>query len=340
MQVTTVGLDLAKNIFQAHGVTGDGNVAFNRALRRGQVLAFFEKLEPCLIGMEACGTGHYWARELSKLGHEVRLMPPIYVKPYVKRGKTDAADAAAICEAVGRPTMRFVAMKSPDQQALLSQHRARQLMIGQRTQLSNMIRGLIGEFGCIVPKGLNHIRIFAEAMKTSDAPLLPAAARDVIASLCEQLLALHHRIGMLEKKIFAASRKDARVRLLETIPGIGPVTASAIVATVATPDQFRTGREFAAWVGLTPLNRSSGGKERLGRISKMGDRYLRQLLVAGMTSRVRAARTRPDRVEPWLASLLERKPVRLATVAMANKAARIVWAVLTRNEPYKSPLAA
>ena len=222
MQVTTVGLDLAKNIFQAHGITGDGTVAFNRALRRGQVLPFFEKLEPCLIGMEACGTSHYWARELSKLGHEVRLMPPIYVKPYVKRGKTDAADAAAICEAVTRPTMRFVAIKSPDQQGLLSQHRARQLMIGQRTQLANMIRGLIGEFGCIVAKGLNHIRIFAEAMKTSDAPLLPAAAGDVIASLCEQLLALHQRIGMLEKKIFAASRKDARVRLLETIPGIGP----------------------------------------------------------------------------------------------------------------------
>jgi transposase len=213
-------------------------------------------------------------------------------------------------------------------------------MIGQRTQLSNMIRGLVGEFGYIVPKGLNHIRIFAEAMKTSDAPLLPAAAGDVIASLCEQILALHQRIRMLEKKIFAASRKDARVRLLETIPGIGPVTASAIIATVATPDQFRTGRAFAAWLGLTPLNRSSGGKERLGRISKMGDRYLRRLLVVGMTSRVRAARARPDRVEPWLASLLERKPVRLATVAMANKAARIIWAVLTRGKPYKQAVAA
>ena len=340
MQVTTVGLDLAKNIFQAHGIASDGTVAFNRALRRGQVLPFFAKLAPCLVGMEACGTSHYWARELSKLGHEVRLMPPIYVKPYVKRGKTDAADAAAICEAVTRPTMRFVAIKTPDQQALLSQHRARQLMIGQRTQLSNMIRGLIGEFGCIVAKGLNHITAFAEALRSGEGPSLLATAQDVIVSLCEQLLALHQRIRMLEKKIFAASRKDARVRLLETIPGIGPVTASAIVATVGTPDQFRTGRAFAAWLGLTPLNRSSGGKERLGRISKMGDRYLRRLLVAGMTSRVRAARARPDRVEPWLASLLERKPVRLATVAMANKAARIVWAVLTRNEPYKQPVAA
>ena len=339
MQVTTIGLDLAKNIFHIHGVTADGNVAFNRALRRGQVVPFFAKLAPCLIGMEACGTSHFWARELTKLGHRVRLMPPIYVKPYVKRGKTDAADAEAICEAVTRPTMRFVAIKSSEQQALLCQHRARQLMIGQRTQLSNMIRGLLGEFGCIVAKGLTHITALAEVIETGDGPVLPETAQGVITCLCKQLLGLDHRIKTLEKKIFTASRKDARVRLLETIPGIGPVTASAIVATVGTPDQFSSGREFAAWLGLTPLNRSSGGKERLGRISKMGDRYLRQLLVVGMTSRVRAARSRPDRVEPWLASLLERKPVRLATVAMANKTARIVWAVLTRGQPYKQPVA-
>ena len=340
MQVTTIGLDLAKNIFHAHGVTANGKVGFNRALRRGQVLAFFEKLEPCLVGMEACSTSHYWGRELTRLGHEVKLMPPAYVKPYVKRGKTDAADAEAICEAVTRPTMRFVPIKSPDQQAVLSLHRARQLMIGQRTQLSNMIRGLIGEFGHIVRKGPDHIRDFAERLKRCDGPDLPDIARDVVASLCDQLVIVHRRIGLLEKRIFAACRKDERVKLLLTIPGIGPVTASAIIATVGTPDQFRTGREFAAWVGLTPLNRSSGGKERLGKISKMGDQYLRRLLVVGMTSRVRVARTRPDRVEPWLVSLLERKPVRLATIAMANKTARIVWAVLTRNEPYKSPVAA
>ncbi len=340
MQVTTIGLDLAKNIFHIHGVTADGNVAFNRALRRGQVVPFFAKLAPCLIGMEACGTSHFWARELTKLGHAVRLMPPIYVKPYVKRGKTDAADAEAICEAVTRPTMRFVPIKSPEQQALLCQHRARQLMIGQRTQLSNMIRGLLGEFGYIVAKGLNHITAFAEVTKIGDGPVLPETAQGVITCLCKQLLGLDHRIKRLDKKIFTTSRKDARVKLLETIPGIGPVTASAIVATVGTPDQFASGREFAAWLGLTPLNRSSGGKERLGRISKMGDRYLRRLLVVGMTSRVRAARSRPDRVEPWLASLLERKPVRLATVAMANKTARIVWAVLTRGQPYKQPVTA
>ena len=281
MQVTTVGLDLAKNVFQVHGVCSNGTVAFNRPLRRAQVLAFFAKLPPCLIGMEACGTSHYWGRELTKLGHKVKLMPPAYVKPYVKRGKTDAADAEAICEAVTRPTMRFVPIKSPDQQAVLSQHRARQLMIGQRTQLSNMIRGLIGEFGHIVPKGLHHIRAFAEQLKRGDGPDLPDVARDIIGSLCEQLLLLHRRINLLEKKIFSASRKDERVRLLMTIPGIGPVIASAIVATVGTPDQFNSGREFAAWIGLTPINKSSGGKERLGRITKMGDRYLRRLLVAG-----------------------------------------------------------
>jgi len=313
MHITTIGVDLAKTIFQVHGVTDEGKVAFNRSLRRNQVLPFFSKLDPCLIGMEACGTSHHWAREI---------------------------DAEAICEAVTRPTMRFVPIKSPEQQALLSQHRARQMMIGQRTQLSNMIRGLIGEFGYIIRKGLNYIRDFAEALKAGDGPQLPHAAQMTIGSLCEQLLSLHGRIKNLETEIFTASRKDERVRLLETIPGIGPVTASAIAATVGSPEQFKSGREFAAWLGLTPLNRSSGGKERLGRISKMGDRYLRTLLVAGMTSRVRAARTRPERVEPWLASLLERKPVRLATVAMANKTARIVWAVLTRKEPYKHPVPA
>lgn len=336
MQATTIGLDLAKNIFQVHGVSADGTVAFARALRRAQVLIFFAKQTPCLVGMEACGTSHYWARELTKLGHQVRLMPPAYVKPYVKRGKTDAADAEAICEAVTRPTMRFVSVKSPGQQALLCQHRARELMIGQRTQLSNMIRGLIGEFGITIRKGLNHIRDFAGVLKKGNGPALPDVAQSIITVLCGQLLDLHHRIQTLDKAIFAACRNDPRVKLLQTIPGIGAVNASAIVATVGTPDQFRSGREFAAWLGLTPLNRSSGGKERLGRISKMGDRYLRKLLVIGMTSRVRAAKTHPDRVDPWLASLLERKPTRLATIAMANKAARIIWAVLTRGEPYKA----
>ena len=339
MQVTTVGLDLAKNIFQVHGITAEGSVAFNRALRRGQVLRFFEKLAPCLVGIEACGTSHYWARELSKFGHRVRLIPPVYVKPYVKRGKSDAADAEAICEAVGRPTMRFVEIKSAEQQALLSLHRARDLIVRQRTQTVNMLRGLLAEFGYVTARNIERATALARDIVKGDGPELPEIAQAVIASLCQQLLLLNDRIRWFTRQIAAAARSDKRIRLLQTILGVGPITASAIVATVGTPDQFRGGREFAAWLGLTPLNRSSGGKERLGRISKMGDRYLRRLLVTGMTARVRAARSRPERADPWMISLLERKPVRLVTVAMANKTARIIWAVLTRNEAYKSAAA-
>jgi transposase len=335
MQVTTVGLDLAKNIFHVHGITADGSVAFNRALRRSQMLRFFEKLAPCLVGIEACGTSHYWARELSKFGHRVRLIPPAYVKPYVKRGKSDAADAEAICEAVGRPTMRFVEIKSAEQQALLSLHRARDLIVRQRTQTVNMLRGLLAEFGYVTAKNIERATGLARDIAKGDGPELPEMAQAVISSLCQQLLLLNDRIRWFTRQITAASRLDKRIKLLQTIPGVGPITASAIVATVGTPDQFKGGREFAAWLGLTPLNRSSGGKERLGGISKMGDRYLRRLLVTGMTARVRAARSRPERADPWMIALLERKPVRLVTVAMANKTARIMWAVLTRNEAYK-----
>ena len=339
MSTTTIGIDLAKNIFQVHGVTDTGDVAFNKPLRRTRMLPFFAKLEPCLIGMEACSSAHYWARELTELGHQVKLMPPAYVKPYVKRGKSDATDAEAICEAVTRPTMRFVEMKSADQQAILCQHRAREMMVGQRTQLSNTIRGLVGEFGITIRKGLESIRHFAEDMKTDSHPDLPAVAQSVISSLCQQLLSLHRRILELDKAIAALAKTDPRIKLLQTIPGIGPVNASAIVATIGSAHQFKSGRDLAAWIGLTPLNKSSGGKERLGKISRMGDRYLRQLLVVGMSARVRAARTRPERVDPWTASILERKPTRLSTVAMANKTARIIWAVLTKNEPYQPRLA-
>lgn len=335
MQITTVGLDLAKNIFRVHGITAEGSVAFNRALRRSQVLIFFERLAPCLVGIEACGTSHYWARELSRLGHQVRLIPPAYVKPYVKRGKSDAADAEAICEAVGRPTMRFVAIKSEEQQALLSLHRGRDLIVRQRTQIVNMLRGLLAEFGHVIARNIERASALARDIVTGNGPKVPEMAQAVIVSLCQQLLLLNDKTRWFTRRIAVASRSDQRIRLLQTIPGIGPITASAIIATVGTADQFRGGREFAAWLGLTPLNRSSGGKERLGRISKMGDRYLRRLLVIGMTARVRAARSRPDRADPWMTSLLESKPVRLVTVAMANKTARIIWAVLTRNEAYK-----
>ncbi len=335
MQVTTVGLDLAKNIFQVHGIAADGTVAFNKSLRRAQLLQFFEALEPCLIGMEACGSSHHWARQFRKLGHEVRLMPAMYVKAYVKRGKSDAIDAEAICEAVTRPTMRFVAIKTEEQQGVLFLHRARDLVVRQRTQLSNMLRGLLGEFGIVIAQGIGSAVKFAKAVLDGDRPSIPEVAIDVLTNLCNQMVALHLRILWYDKRILLEGRRDPKVMLLRTIPGVGPVTASAIVATAGDGHQFRNGREFAAWLGLTPINRSSGGKERLGRISKMGDRYLRRLLVTGMTARLNQMKVNPDRVDPWAMSLRERKSPRVATVAMANKTARIIWAVLTRNERYR-----
>lgn len=335
MQITTIGVDLAKNVFQVHGVYEDGSVAFNKPLRRAQMLPFFAKLAPCLIGIEACGSSHFWAREFTMLGHDVKLMPANYVKAYVKRGKSDAVDAAAICEAVTRPSMRFVAIKSEEQQAVLSLHRVRQALISQRTQLANMIRGLLAEFGITLPRGVDHLRHFAREMQAGELLDIPETAEDVIALLCDQLIDLDKRVSQLDKAIAAEAGKDERVELLQTIPGIGPVTASAIVSTIGSGRQFRSARDFAAWIGLTPLNKSSGGKEALGRISRMGDRYLRKLLVNGMVSRVRYAKIKPERADPWLLSLLERKPSKLAAVAMANKTARIAWAVLTNGEPYR-----
>ena len=335
MQVTTVGIDLAKNVFQVHGIAENGAVVFNRAIRRAQLLAFFEGLPPCLVGMEACGSSHHWARQISALGHDVRLIPANYVKPYVKRGKSDAADAEAICEAVTRPTMRFVAIKSEKQQAVLFLHRARDLIVRQRTQLSDMLRGLLAEFGIVISQGIGSAVKFAKGVLDGDRPTIPEVAVDVLANLSNQLVALHLRVRWYEMRMRLQAKQDSRVALLRTIPGVGPVTASAIAATIGDAQQFRNGRELAAWLGLTPLNRSSGGKERLGRISKMGDRYLRRLLVTGMTARLRQMKVNPDRVDPWAIGLLERKPTRLATVAMANKTARIIWAVLTRNEYYR-----
>lgn len=336
MEITTIGLDLAKSIFQVHGVDASGQVIVRRSLRRAQMLPFFASLPSCLVGMEACGTSHYWARELIKLGHDVRLMPPAYVKPYVKRGKTDAADAEAVCEAVRRPTMRFVSVKSPEQQAALSMHRSRDLLVKQRTQLVNMVRSLLAEFGINIPKGLERALLMARRIVDGEAPDVPIEAARIVGTLSQQALDIHVRIRQIDRDLLVWQRGNEVARRLMTIPGIGPIGATALAASVTDPHQFRSGRQFAAWLGLTPLQKSSGGKERLGRISKMGDKYLRKLLIVGMTSLVRRAKYNPQAIDPRLAKLLARKPVRVATVAMANKTARTIWAIMTRGETYRA----
>jgi transposase len=336
MELTTIGLDLAKNIFQVHGVGAAGAVMVRKALRRSQMLPFFSKLSPCLVGMEACATAHYWARELTRLGHQVRLMPPAYVKPYVKRGKSDAKDAEAICEAVTRPTMRFVAIKSPEQQAALSMHRTRDLLVKQRTQLVNAIRGQLAEFGVTIPKGLERALLVARGLAEGEAPEIPAEAIKAVLMLSQQALETHAKVRALERDMLHWHRGSELSQRLATIPGIGPIGASAFAASVPDPQQFRSGRQFAAWLGLTPLQKSSGGTERLGRITKMGDKYLRKLLIVGMTSLVKRAKYKPEAVDPRLVNLLARKPMRLATVAMANKTARVIWATMVRGETYRA----
>ena len=338
MEISTIGLDLAKSVFQVHGITGAGEVVVRKALRRSQVLPFFAKLPPCLVGMEACGTSHHWARELIKLGHEVRLMPPAYVQPYVKRGKTDANDAEAICEAVTRPTMRFVPVKSPDQQAALALHRTRDLLVKQRTQLVNMIRGLLAEFGVEMARGLHHALALAKQLVDGHAADVPQLAQRVAASLAHQVGALQVQLAALEKELLSWHRSCELSQRLATIPGVGVISATALAASVSEPERFRSGRQFAASLGLTPLQNSSGGKEKMGRISKMGDRYLRRLLVVGMTSLVRRARTAPGSVDPRIPAMLERRPARVVTVAAANRTARVAWAIMTRGGSYRKPV--
>jgi len=336
MKICTVGLDLAKNVFQVHAIGEAGEVIVCKALRRRQVIPFFSKLEPCLIGVEACGTSHFWARELSSLGHSVKLMPPMYVKAYVKRGKTDAADAEAICEAVRRPTIRFVAIKSPEQQAVLALHRTRNLLIRQRTQLVNMIRAQLAEFGISLVKGIQHALKFVEQLLEGKVLTVPPLAIKVLIVLAEQIQALQGRVGAIDKDLMVWFKGSEVARRLATIPGIGLITASALAVTVTDPHQFTSGRQFAAWLGLTPKANSSGGKERQGRISKMGDQYLRRLLVNGMTARLRWIRLKPG-TQPWITNLLQTKPAKLVAVAMANKVARIAWVIMTRREVYRIP---
>lgn len=339
MTVKTVGLDLAKDVFQVHCVSATGRKIINKKIKRAKLLAFFETLPRCVVGMEACGSAHHWGRELRKLGHDVRLMPAAYVKPYVKRGKTDAADAEAICEAVRRPTMRFVEIKSEDQQAVLAIHRVRDLVVRQRTQVVNMIRSILREFGCILPTGVEAVSKFAREHGTDDQLEMPEIADGILGVMCHQLNSLNARIDGLTKLIEQHAWLDADARRLMRMPGVGPITASAIVATIGDAKQFETGRDLAAWLGLTPLNKSSGGKERLGRITKKGDRYIRKLLIVGMTSRALMAKNKPEKADTWTAKLLDEKPFRLATVAMANKSARVIWALLTKREEYRQPIA-
>jgi transposase len=340
MQITTVGLDLAKNVFQVHAVDVEGRAVVRRRLRRGEVRDFFAGLAPCLVGMEACGTAHFWARELVALGHEVRIMPPSYVKAYVRRGKNDAVDAAAICEAVGRPGMRFVPIKSEGQQAALMLHKARELLVRQQTMLVNALRGHMAELGMVAPQGRGRIDDLVAVIEDAEDESIPALAKAALRPLVAQLRATEEALAALDAEIKAWHKGNEASRRLATIPGVGFLTAAAIAATVPDASFFRSGREFAAWLGLVPRQNSSGGKERLGRISKQGNRYIRRLLVVGATSMLRHARARSAPGADWVNGLLERRRPRLVTVAMANKTARIAWALLARGETYRAPAVA
>lgn len=340
MQVTAIGIDLAKNLFQLHGVNAEGQVVLRKRLRRAAVLPFFANLAPCLIGMEASAGAHHWARELRALGHDVKLMAPSYVKPYVKRGKNDAVDAEANCEAVTRPNMRFVPIKSAGQQSVLMLHRARELLIRQQTMLVNALRAHLAEFGIVVPQGIARIGPLVAIVRDENDDRIPSLARAALTTIVDQLRDLRSGIADLEAEIVAWHRADPTSCRLATIPGIGPITASAIAATVSDPSYFRSGRQLAAWLGLTPRQHSSGGKERLGRISKQGDRYIRWLLVMGALSVIRYARTKAAADSQWINQLLSRRSARVVSVAIANKMARVIWAILAREQAYRAPLAA
>lgn len=334
MTITTIGLDLAKSVFQAHGVDENGTTALVKKLHRKQMLPFFSKLPPCLIGVEACGTAHHWARTLSAMGHEVRLIPPSYVKAYVKRGKSDALDAEAICEAVQRPTMQFVPVKTVEQQGLLMAHRGRSLLVRQRTMLANALRAHLAELGFVANPGIANLARLAEQALAGDGGL-PSHARGALGILTRQIMTLNQEIAALDRQLMNWHVENEASRRLAAIPGIGVITATALAATVTDPDQFRSGRQFAAWLGLTPQQLSTGGKTRLGAISKQGDRYLRRLLVVGATAVIRHTRDKPTPMADWIRKLMEKKPFRLVSVALANKIARIAWVVLTRKETYR-----
>lgn len=334
MKIKRIGLDLAKQVFQVHGVDGEDRVVLKRQLRRQQMLAFFSKIEPCLIGMEACGGAHYWGRELMKFGHTVRLMAPQHVKPYVKGNKNDMNDAEAICEAAGRPNMRFVAVKTVAQQDLQSCHRVRTLLVRQRTAKANEIRGLLSEYGIVVANRIESLRRALPAL-LENMDLIPGEGlRQLLMALREDLVYLDERVRQLDQVIERAAREDAVARRLQQIPGIGPVTATALVASVGDARQFRRARDMAAWLGLVPRQQSSGGKAVLQGISKRGDAYLRTLLIHGARSVARVASRKTDALSQWTDRISRRRHANIAVVALANKNARIAWALMTRGTDY------
>ena len=337
--ITTIGFDIAKSVFQVHGVDVAGQVVIRRQLKRRYVLAFFQKLPPCLVGIEACASSHHWSRELQALGHTVRLMPPAYVKPYVKRQKNDMADAEAICEAVTRANMRFVPTKTPEQQSCLMLHRTRHLFIRQQTAVINVIRAHLSEFGIVAPVGRKGVEELLDVVADPSDGRVPDIARACLLALGAQLRRIKEQILEFDRMITAWHRSSETSMRLDDCPGVGPMLATAVVATIADPKAFRSGRNFSAWIGLVPKQHSSGGKDRLGSISKQGDRYLRGLFVVGALAVIRYAKVHGTKLRPWLTALLARRPTKVAAIALANKIARMVWAMMVKGERYKEPVA-
>jgi len=337
--ISIIGLDLAKEVFQVHGADEAGRCVLRKQLKRREVLRFFAKLGRCPVAMEACGTAHHWAREIAKLGHEVRLLPPSYVKPYAKRGKNDRIDAEAICEAASRPTMRFVPVKTVESQSVATLHRSRDLLIKSRTMLINALRAHLAEFGFVAAKGIGKLPDLIKIVSEAPAAALPDMVRATLSGLLDTIVGLNAQVAIIEKRLVAWHKTSTDSKHLTTAPGIGLMIATACCALVPEPRAFKNGRHFAAWIGIVPKLDGTGGKTRLGRISKAGDRYLRRLFVLGATSLLRSLENKTTPLALWVQGLLARRSRRAVTVALANKLARIAWAIMARGEKYR-PLAA